>query len=246
MASEKTKLVNKIFQARSVLQYERRNYQAAVAEYKQLCGRWENQTADTKVQFRNQNPSLNELQLKEIWDMSRPVTIVSKKDLRKEMERNISFLKQHFKMAQHAYDEAVQNLEKYEWNKHYWFVATVREEKHRYPEGTKNLLTGEDAGGREYTLHPSRCWGFYADKDLAILRVTQNATDMNEAGYYRWAVIEPHCQGLCQVEHSSENIWFEAEYREYEKNGKTYKECIGYKRCAEPEFAKQTVGWAIS
>ena len=109
--------------------------------------------------------------------------------------------------------------------KKFWFIASVREE------------VAYRADGSSYVYHDSRCWGFYSNKKKAIKAVEENWTDMNEAGYYPYAVIEEIAEGLLQIYTSSKALWFKACY----DNG--YCE---YKKCETPEFAKGIVGWTIS
>jgi hypothetical protein len=123
------------------------------------------------------------------------------------------------------------------FKKKYYFIASVRVYKEKWPEGTKNYK-GEDAGGKEYEQHESRCWGFYTSKKKAIKAVEENWTDMNEAGYYPYVVIESATEGLLTVVNNPEDtIWFKAIYKD--------KEFIKYEITEQPEFAKGFVGWTI-
>lgn len=99
----------------------------------------------------------------------------------------------------------------------YYFIASVRDDEN----------------------HDSRCWGFFTSKDKAIQAVTENWTDMNEAGYYKYAVIEPHYEGLINPI-IGEDIWFVAKY------DKEKKMCLGYEQCEKPKFAEGFSGWTIS
>ena len=111
-------------------------------------------------------------------------------------------------------------------NKKFWFIASVRE----------NTAYRED--GSSYKYHDSRCWGFFEDKEKAIKAVEENWTDMNEAGYYPYAVIESVSEGLLTVvDNPEETIWFKAIYKD--------NKFIKYEITEQPEFAKDFVGWTI-
>lgn len=122
------------------------------------------------------------------------------------------------------------------FKKKYYFIASVRVYKEKWPEGTKNYK-GEDVGGKEYEQHESRCWGFYTSKKKAIRAVEENWSDMNEAGYYKYAVIEELMEGLLQCCLSDKAMWFEAKYDN--------NHFLGYKKCELPKFADHVCGWTI-
>lgn len=52
----------------------------------------------------------------------------------------------------------------------------------------------------------TRTWGFYSDKDTAIQAVLENRTDLYEAGWYRYAVVEAVHEGL--IADAVEQIFF--------------------------------------
>ena len=81
----------------------------------------------------------------------------------------------------------------------------------------------------KYENHDSRCWGFFRSKKKAIQAVTENWTDMNKAAYYRYAVIEPHYEGLINPI-IGEEMWFKAKYKEREDKRGTYKALDTYHR----------------
>ena len=86
--------------------------------------------------------------------------------------------------------------------KRYYFIATVR----RYKAKTDS--------GREYETEDSRTWGFYRSKKKAIKAVTENWTDMNEMGYYPWAVIGTYEEGLISQVFEEPEMWFKESYHQ--------------------------------
>lgn len=153
-------------------------------------------------------------------------------------------LKKDIKNAQRLEERARNDIIKYFDDRPVFFVATVRDVYQEVDEcikKAKNL-----PADYKYENHDSRTWGFFYDINDAIRRIECNATDMNEAGYYEYAVIEPHEKGLLGIDPAiNGTLWFKAQYVEEIKNGKTYKVCTGYKMCDQPEWAKHTVGWAL-
>lgn len=125
----------------------------------------------------------------------------------------------------------------------YYFIASVRDTKQEVDDIIKKAKNLPD--DYKYENHDSRCWGFYRSKKKAIQAVTENWTDMNEAGYYRYAVIESHYEGLINPI-IGEEMWFKAKYEKCEDKCGTYKMCVGYEPCGVPEWAKQICGWTIS
>lgn len=119
----------------------------------------------------------------------------------------------------------------------YYFIASVRDIMEELEPELKKLRGLPDDW--KYENHEHRCWGFYLSKDRAIRAVTENWTDMNEAGYYKYAVIEPHYEGLINPI-INEDIWFVAKY------DKEKKICLGYERCERPKWAEHVCGWTIS
>lgn len=124
----------------------------------------------------------------------------------------------------------------------YYFIASVRDAKQEVDDIIKKVKNLSD--DYKYENHDSRCWGFYRSKKKAIQAVTENWTDMNEAGYYRYAVIEPHYEGLINPI-IGEEMWFKAKYEKRTDDKEEYY-CTGYEPCEVPEWAKQICGWTIS
>jgi len=125
----------------------------------------------------------------------------------------------------------------------YYFIASVRDAKQEVDDIIKKAKNLPD--DYKYENHDSRCWGFFRSKKKAIQAVTENWTDMNEAAYYHYAVIEPHYEGLINPI-IGEEMWFKAKYEEREDKRGTYKACVGYEPCDVPKWAKQICGWTIS
>lgn len=84
--------------------------------------------------------------------------------------------------------------------KKYYFVVSVRETHEKRPDGS------------DYIDHDSRGWGFYKSKKKAIRAIRENWTDINEDGYYHWAMIETYNEGLVSQDFSEEDLWFEEDY----------------------------------
>lgn len=127
--------------------------------------------------------------------------------------------------------------------KKYYFIATVRDARQEVEDIIKKAKGLPD--DYKYENHDSRCWGFYRSKKKAIQAVTENWTDMNEAAYYHYAIIEPHYEGLINPV-IGEEMWFKAKYEEREDKRGTYKMCVGYEPCDVPKWAEHTCGWALS
>lgn len=142
----------------------------------------------------------------------------------------------------------------------YYFIASVREETVTSPTG------------KEYKTHDARTWGFFKSKKKAIKAVEENWTDINEAGYYPWAVIGTYEEGLLGQRHDCPELWFEESYRELSieelkeieekypgKNSINIKtkraqwndgtcwqsNFEGYRPCKQPEWAEHFSGWAM-
>ena len=129
-------------------------------------------------------------------------------------------------------------------SKKYYFVASVRDALEEVPASLKREKGLPD--NYKYENHDRRCWGFFQSKDKAIQAVEENWTDLNEAGYYKYAVVEPHYEGLLNPV-PGEEMWFRAKYILVGADGeKKRKVCDGYERCETPKWAEQTCGWAIS
>lgn len=160
--------------------------------------------------------------------------------------------------------------------KKYYFITSVRREKHTYPEGTKNYKD-VDVSGKEYYTTDTRCWGFYTSKKKAFTAVKENWTDMNECGYYPWVVIEELEEGL--ISYPRKEFWFKENYDINAANkfleGKTEQDIkdleirvynsgrlswvektdngnivnsnfLGYKKTKKPKWAEHLCGWGIS
>lgn len=79
--------------------------------------------------------------------------------------------------------------------------------------------------------HGNRCVGYYSDKEKAIKSVKYNACDLNEAGYYPYAVIENVSEGIYQYDQNP--IWFKfnENTEQYEESKRPYfigKHLIGF------------------
>ena len=109
----------------------------------------------------------------------------------------------------------------------YYFIATVR----RYKD--------VNANGIEYETEDSRTWGFYKSKRKAIRAVEENWSDMNEDGYYPWAVIGTYYEGLIgqSFDEGDEEIWFEQNIKELSND--ELKEI--YDNCPEDYREKCTI-----
>jgi len=80
-----------------------------------------------------------------------------------------------------------------------------------------------------------RCWGWYKDLEDAVKAVEKNHTDINEAGYYPYAIIEKVPNGVLPV--GVEEIhWFKW------KGG---REKGGYVKITKPVWSKNICNWSI-
>lgn len=68
--------------------------------------------------------------------------------------------------------------------------------------------------------HGNRCVGYYENEQDAIDAVIHNSDDLNEAGFYPYAVIENVAEGLYRYDQSP--MWFEydEEIDEYKKSNR--------------------------
>lgn len=145
------------------------------------------------------------------------------------------------------------------FTKKYYFISSVRQVVNE-----NTLISTTD----------TRCWGFFTSKKKAIKAVTENWTDINEDGYYPYAVIETYTEGL--ISGMNEVLWFEEHYEkmsdqeikdlyyklpeEYRKNAKlnTYNNRVtwqdedgwhsnfaGYVPIEQPIWAKGWCAWSI-
>lgn len=226
--------INKIIVAKNAYMEKNKEYLNEISKYKKLCGKFDNLDSNLKrlLKENTEDPKKYFLDIQ-------PITQMNKKDLRRLFQERISSLKKEVKDLQRKYNIIMEDYHKHLYEQTLWFIASVRDHDEIIPkiEGLESLE------GKIFHNHESRCWGFFSDLDTAMQSVRDNATDLNEAGYYNYVVIEPKKQGLCYAEPSCSNRWFKAKYKDGE-NGK--KTCVGYVDCEEPEWAKQIVGWTIS
>ncbi len=54
----------------------------------------------------------------------------------------------------------------------------------------------------------SRCWGWYEHFSDAQDATVNNVTDMNEAGYYPWIVIEEVTEGILPITRGDKQTWY--------------------------------------
>lgn len=81
-----------------------------------------------------------------------------------------------------------------------------------------------------------RCIGFFHELDVAIKAVENNDMDMNEDGYYHYALIEkvgPGFYNLAYLTIEDHEIWFK------------WHNIRGYQRCEKPDHYKRTVCFGI-
>lgn len=84
-----------------------------------------------------------------------------------------------------------------------------------------------------HALHAThRAVGFYHDFNDAHEAVENNSLDINEAGYYPYAVIEVLLEGIYSYPRSE--YWY-----------KYNKEKDKYETCEKPEKFKQVCGWSL-
>lgn len=103
-------------------------------------------------------------------------------------------------------------------NKVYWFITVM---------GKCEMIDGF------LHTHPTRCWGFYDNKDTALAALHNNRTDMWET-VYSYAVLEPYYEGLCGYCFDEPRQFFKYDI---EKDG--------YFEIEEPEGIKNYVGFAL-
>lgn len=166
--------------------------------------------------------------------------------LRKAHAEKCLELKNKIKRCQRLEEKARQGLLDYFDNRTVWFVASVRDVLQEVPEEFKKFKgLSKDY---KYENHDSVTWGFYYDLGKALNTVHNNISDINEAGYYDYAVIEPHDVGLLGIGKAISNtLWFKAEYEERKTEaGTPYKCCVRYVECPTPSWAEHTVGWCLN
>lgn len=166
--------------------------------------------------------------------------------LRKANAEKCLELKNKIKQCQRLEEKARRDLLDYFDNRTVWFVASVRDVLQEVPEEFKKFKgLPKDY---KYENHDSVTWGFYYDLGKALNVVHSNISDINEAGYYDYAVIEPHDVGLLGIGKAISNtLWFKAEYEERKTEaGTPYKCCVRYVECPTPSWAEHTVGWCLN
>ena len=228
--------INKIIVAKNAYMEKNKEYLNEISKYKKLCGKFDNLDSNQKKLIKE---NCHTEDPKKYFLHTQPLTKMTKKDLRRLFQERISSLKKETKTLQRKYNIIMTDYYRHLYEQTLWFIASVRDHDEIIPkiEGFEGLEC------KIFHNHESRCWGFFFDLETAMQSVRDNATDMNEAGYYSYVVIEPKKQGLCYAEPSCSNRWFRAKYKD-DKNGE--KTCVGYVDCEEPEWAKQVVGWTIS
>lgn len=77
-----------------------------------------------------------------------------------------------------------------------------------------------------------RCWGFYTNKESAIMALHSNATDMYERTY-NYAVLEEYCEGISNCNTQNRQFF------------KYNKERDGYFAIEEPSIFKHWSGFAL-
>lgn len=85
---------------------------------------------------------------------------------------------------------------------------------------------------RHALLAGSRSVGYYNTFEQADQEVRNNSLDINECGYYPFAVIEPLEQGIYQ--YPREEFWY-----------KWNREKDQYEPCEKPDRFKQVCGWSL-
>lgn len=79
----------------------------------------------------------------------------------------------------------------------------------------------------------SRCWGYYFNLELAKKHVIDNVTDIAEANYYNYTVIELVDEGILPLE-TKEIQWF-----------KYNIDIDKYEECEKPEWSYGVYNWSI-
>ena len=96
--------------------------------------------------------------------------------------------------------------------------------KNENPIYTITTIRGSLEGGQ-------RCVGFYHEVENAIRAVEDNAMDINELGYYHYAVVEKVNIGIYNFE--MEEIWFK------------WHPAKGYLKIDKPENFKRIVAFGM-
>ena len=177
-----------------------------------------------------------------------PLTRCKINEIRKNQADKCREAKAFIKHRQRIEERARNKLLKFFDDRTVYFIATVRDVKQEVEDCIK------EAKGLpkdyKYENHDARTWGFYYDFNKAFRAVVENHTDMNECGYYDYAIIEAHEQGLlsCKDPFDKANqMWFKAKYEERKTDkGTPYKCCVKYEMCDKPSWAEHTCGWCLS
>jgi hypothetical protein len=85
---------------------------------------------------------------------------------------------------------------------------------------------------RGYLAGGSRAVGYFHSFEDADVALRDNVMDINECGYYPYAVIEPVEEGIYM--HPRDEHWY-----------RFNKEKDQYEPCEKPERYKQVVGWSL-
>ena len=234
MATLETDILNKYIAAKNEAARLQNFYILTTTAIKGLT-RFQNQKLETQKTFKQLEGIKTDEEAIKRWDEINPYV----PRIRKMKAESCRRAKYAARDAQRKMAKAYEELTHYYEKRPVWFVASVRDHDEIIPR----IDGKEELAGTVYHNHDSRCWGFFYDLETAMEAIRNNVTDLNEAGYYAYAVIEPKKQGLCYVEPSCSNRWFKAKYGT-DKNGN--KICTGYVDCEEPGWAKQIVGWTIS
>ena len=105
-------------------------------------------------------------------------------------------------------------------DKVYWFITVFNYKMHEPDEFPY--------------INSSRCWGFYCNKEDALMALHNNSTDMWET-IYPYAVLEPYNEGIC-------GYCFDEPRQFFEYNIKK----DGYFEIDEPKEFKHIVGFGIA
>lgn len=108
----------------------------------------------------------------------------------------------------------------YLFSKKYYFISSARIETFYRKDGTS------------YSFPEYREWGFFTSKKKAIKAVTENWTDINECGYYPWALISVKGKGLLADRYDMPRMWFKESYTKLsdEQLQEIYNKCPEDKR----------------
>ena len=95
----------------------------------------------------------------------------------------------------------------------------------------------------------SRTVGWFNCKDDAVQVIRENMGDINEDGYYRYAMVEELGQGLYPVPNpldGSHETWFswKNQYIEPHADGDIFHEA-GYYPCDKPAKFDKVICWAV-